>query len=178
MSEKFYTGAGCATSAPKHITEAIHGISSRLAKMGYTLRHNGTEGVAEEFVNGALMANGSHEIWSYSKTAPRIKNQHNAHCWVPTTTEEHQVVRHLDSNKLDSNLLRGSKEDRLKSVAKTLSVLGDEELVGAQSRSEFVVAYSPTITFLEMRVANHAKIPVFNIHHPEELEELMAHISQ
>lgn len=172
---KYYTGIGNRNS-PAAILPVMQKIGEVLAKKGYTLRSGGAEGADEAFEQGCLKVAGSKEIylpWASFRSKPVNKDGY-------FYTRDYDYEAYQKAKALAQTF--HPAWDRLPDAAKMHHTRNVHQVLGLDVRtpSDFVVCYDSAFqssgTKQAIRIAQHVKVPVFNLYIKEDADRLLPYI--
>lgn len=154
---KFYAGIG-SRETPQNILDEMFSLSSKLEKMGYTLRSGGAKGADTWFARGCDDA----QIWLPWKGFNSWERNEN-HKYKILDSDDLFSSEMVDNFHPVGKTLRG--KTRLLMMRNTYQILGLVE-----PDSEFVVCWTSDGedsggTGQAIRIARHYQIPVYNMFH-------------
>jgi len=175
--KQFYTGIGNRLT-PKVLLPVLESLAQTLAKKGYILRSGGAEGADEAFEQGCLKVSGEKEIylpWASFRSKPLNKDGY-------FYTREYDYDAYKRAQALAQTF--HPAWDRLPDAAKMHHTRNVHQVLGLDVRtpSDFMICYDSAAqssgTKQAIRVAEHVKIPVFNLHAKEDVPRLINYIKQ
>lgn len=173
----FYTGIGNRLT-PKELLPVLESIAKILAKKGYVLRSGGAEGADEAFEQGCLKVAGAKEIylpWASFRSKPVNKDGY-------FYTREYDYEAYKKAKAMAQTF--HPAWDRLPDAAKMHHTRNVHQVLGldVMTPSDFVVCYDSALqssgTKQAIRIADHVKVPVFNLHKKEDADRLIPYINK
>lgn len=160
-----YAGIG-SRSTPENVLKIMKQLAIVFANYGFVLRSGGADGADSAFEKGCDLAKGEKEIYLPWKGF----NGNNSELYTQCD-KAYEIAFQFHPN------LFGTSEGVQKLMARnTYQVLGKN----CRTKSNFIVCYCEEDTKGDwkggtgqaLRIAKNKKIPIFNLYHKEQLEEL------
>jgi len=165
MKEIFYTGIG-SRKTPEHVLKIMEKLAIVFANYDFVLRSGGADGADHAFEKGCDLVKGKKEIYLPWKSFNGNNSEHYTQC-----EKSYEIAFQFHPN------LFGTSDGVQKLMARnTYQVLGKN----CRTKSNFIVCYCAEDekgnweggTGQALRIAENKKIPIFNLFHKEQLQEL------
>ncbi len=168
MTKRYFAGIG-ARKTPDNILETMSDISRKLTSFGFILRSGHAEGADWAFERSALKANIYLPWPSFNEATLPYVDGHTYECVDTFDKEAHESVYKFHPTAKYSA--------KFASIGRLMARNYRQVIGNNEPNSEFVICWTKNGkddggTGQAIRIANHFKIPVYNLFNKEDLDKV------